>query len=112
MLKYSVEAWSSRPSRIEGEPFSSVAHDFEAGGTIRPMDYTYIEVPGPESSWWPDINEFALTYNAYSRHGGFDHVASVGNHVRQDWEKDKSLPTDFEICRTSLFFEQRRFRHF
>ena len=75
------------------------------------MDETYIEVPGPDARWWTEINEFALTYNAYNRQGDFDFVASIEERVRQAWDHDATLPNDLETCRTVLFFDQRRFRH-
>ena len=75
------------------------------------MNNSHIEVPGPDANWWTEINEFALTYNAYSRGGDFDSVARIGQEVRQNWDRDATLPIDIEVCRTALFFEQRRFRH-
>ena len=74
------------------------------------MDGSYIDVPGPDAHWWTEINEFALTYNAYNRDGGFDTVAGVDQRVRQAWDLDATLPEDVNVCRATLFFEQRRFR--
>ena len=74
------------------------------------MDHTYIEVPGPDARWWTEINEFALTYNAYNRNGDIDFVAGIDKQVREAWDQDATLPDDLEVCRTTLFFEQRRFR--
>ena len=75
------------------------------------MDCSDIEVPGPDALWWTEINEFALTYNAYSRSGDFDSVARIDREVRQTWNRNATLPDEIERCRTVLFFEQRRFRH-
>jgi hypothetical protein len=75
------------------------------------MEHPYIEVPGPDARWWTEINEFALTYNAYDRNGGLDVVSSISDWVRQAWDRDATLPNDLDVCRTTLFFEQRRFRH-
>jgi hypothetical protein len=75
------------------------------------MSNSDIEVPGPHANWWTEINEFALTYNAYSRGGDFDSVAKVERQIRETWDRDSTLPNDLEICRTALFFEQRRLRH-
>ena len=75
------------------------------------MDRTYIEVPSPDAPWWLEINEFALTYNAYDRHGDIDIVATIDQQVREAWFHDATLPDDLEVCRTTLFFEQRRLRH-
>jgi hypothetical protein len=75
------------------------------------MENSYIEVPGPDAHWWTEINEFALTYNAYDRNGDLDVVSSIGDRVRQAWDRDATLPNDLDVCRITLFFEQRRFRH-
>jgi hypothetical protein len=75
------------------------------------MNNSHIEVPGPDANWWTEINAFALTYSAYSRGGDFDSVVRIGQEVRQNWDRDTTLPNNVEICRTALFFEQRRFRH-
>lgn len=75
------------------------------------MEGSYIDVPGPDARWWPVINEFALTYNAYDRVGGFDAVAGSAQRIRQTWDLDATLPVDLDLCRATLFFEQRRFRH-
>ena len=80
-------------------------------GTIRSMEASYIDVPGPDAHWWTEINEFALTYNAYDRGSGFDTVAGSDQRVRQAWDLDATLPDDLDACRSTLFFEQRRFRH-
>jgi len=53
----------------------------------------------------------SLTYNAFSRQGDFDFVADIDVRARQAWDNEETLPNDLEICRTILFFEQRRFRH-
>ena len=75
------------------------------------MEHAYIDVPGPEAPWWTAIDEFALTYNAYDRDGGFELVSDLDERVRQAWDHDATLPSDLNVCRATLFFEQRRFRH-
>jgi hypothetical protein len=75
------------------------------------MDHAYIKVPGPEAPWWTAIDEFALTYNAYDRNGGLELVSEIDGEVRQAWERDATLPSDLDVCRATLFFDQRRFRH-
>lgn len=75
------------------------------------MNNSDIEVPGPDANWWNEINEFALTFNAYSRGDDFDAVADIDRQVRGTWDRDATLPNDVDVCRTALFFEQRRFRH-
>lgn len=68
-------------------------------------------VPRPDAAWL-DIWDFALTYNAYDRDGGFGKAAELGNRCIQAWNKDGSLPDDLATARSALFFEQRRHRHF
>jgi hypothetical protein len=75
------------------------------------MEHAYIEVPGPGARWWSEINDFALTFNGYNRNGDFDVVSRIDEKVRQAWDLDATLPDELDICRTTLFFEQRRYRH-
>lgn len=75
------------------------------------MEYPYIEVPSSDARWWTTIDEFALTYNAYDRIGDLGVVSNVSDRVRQAWDLDAALPNDLDVCRTVLFFEQRRLRH-
>jgi hypothetical protein len=70
-----------------------------------------IAVPSKNAAWF-DIWEFALTYNAYERRGGFDGAARVGNDAVELWTLDASLPEDLATTRAALFFEQRRYHHF
>lgn len=79
--------------------------------TVTSMDEPFILVPGPTARWCPEINEFALTYNGYIRNGDFDMVSGIDERVRLAWERDATLPDEIGICRATLFFEQRRFRH-
>jgi len=71
-----------------------------------------IPVPGPEDPWWPVINEFALTFNAYDRLRSSDEVARVANEAQDRFVESGALPGTIEELRTCLFFEQRRWRHF
>jgi hypothetical protein len=74
-------------------------------------DAARIEVPAADAPVFRDINGFALTYNGYDRHGGFDEVASIGNGMRAQWSQNVELSDDLGELRCSLFFEQRRYRH-
>ncbi|MGY1810170.1 SIR2 family protein [Blastococcus sp. SYSU D00669] len=70
-------------------------------------------VPVPESPLSEGaIWRFALTYNAYQRHGGFEPVAAVGNEALEEYRRYGRLPNDLTEARIALFFEQRRWRHF
>ena len=66
------------------------------------MKNSDVEVPGPDAHWWTEINEFALTFNAYNRNGDLDVVSSISDRVRQAWEHDATLPNDLDVCRTIL----------
>ncbi len=79
--------------------------------TEKHPDRTAIPVPKADAPWWPDVNEFALTFNAYERVGDFDTVAEMGNAAAKAFAEDGSLPRDVAGLRTCLFFEQRRYRH-
>jgi hypothetical protein len=76
------------------------------------MDDESIPVPPEGVPFFPDINLFALTYNAYDRLGGFDPVAKLGNGVKARFVSDGTLPDDLDKLRAALFFEQRRYHHF
>jgi hypothetical protein len=70
------------------------------------------EIPVPtREAPWPEIWRFALTYNAYDRHGGFDGAARIGNRALRVWEESQRLPQELDRLRCALFFEQRRYRH-
>jgi hypothetical protein len=59
-----------------------------------------------------EIWAFALTYNAYDRHGGSSGAARLANSAADRWEKDASVPIRLNTARAALFFEQRRYHHF
>jgi hypothetical protein len=79
---------------------------------MREMDEESIPVPPEGAPFFPDINEFALTYNAYSRVGGARTVAQIGNGARARYRNDGTFPDDLDELRAALFFEQRRYHHF
>jgi len=70
-----------------------------------------IEVPKPGSDWMT-VAQFALTYNGYERHGGFEKVAEIGNSAAHQWAVSRTVQGDLSTVRCALFFEQRRWRHF
>jgi hypothetical protein len=51
-----------------------------------------IPVPEVGSPWYPDVANFALSYNAYDREGSFDAVASRANELRDSWDAGAPLP--------------------
>ena len=66
----------------------------------------------PGDAWFPYVNLFALTYNAYDREGALDAVAKRANGMRERWDLGNEPPDDLAAVRSALFFEQRRWRHF
>lgn len=52
---------------------------------------------------WLTISQFALTFDGYKSAGSFEKCAEIANTRRN---------TTLTELRTSLFFEQRRWRHF
>ena len=75
----------------------------------RQRDLTLESVPSPDAPWYPDIADFALTFNGYEALGGMGPLAETANRVQSEWtlENDK-LPDDLVELRSCLFFEQRR----
>lgn len=61
---------------------------------------------------WHVIETFALTYNGYDRWPGTPSCGDVANEVAQTFAETGQLPTDLDVLRSSLFFEQRRWRHY
>ena len=70
------------------------------------------DVPGPDAAWYPDISEFAFSYDAYTAVGGFGPVADLANKAAEEWQTSRVLPRSFNDLRACLFFEQRRWHHF
>jgi len=68
-------------------------------------------VPNKDSDW-NEISKYACSFNGYEYWGSFDEVSNIANKFNEKYIKDGTLPDSLELLRTSLFFEQRRFRHF
>lgn len=71
-------------------------------------DGEMVQVPASVS--FPELWEFALTYDGYGRHR-FERVAEIGNNAAKAWHDARALPEDLGTARCVLFFEQRRHRH-
>ncbi len=69
---------------------------------IPTSELTLSTIPGPGAPW-PDVGEFALSFNGYEHCGEQERCAEIAN---------RRAPTDLAELRTCLFFEQRRYRHF
>lgn len=65
-------------------------------------DLTLADIPASDASW-DEINEFALTFDGYRACGSFTRCAEVAEAPDE---------TSLSELRASLFFEQRRWRHF
>lgn len=70
---------------------------------ITNKDLRLSDVPQRLVIWNERIQEFALTFNGYEFHGGFDECKAIA---------EKRSPTTLTDYRTCLFFEQRRWRHY
>lgn len=66
-----------------------------------------IPVPPEEAPWMPDWADFALTYNGYDRHGGFEGASRIAGQVHDDFCRRGTLPEDLNLLRCALFWEQR-----
>jgi len=65
-----------------------------------------------ENSNWMELQEYSLNFNAYEYWGSLEKVAEIANQHYKRYEKDGVISNNIEVLRTSLFFEQRRYRHF
>ena len=69
-----------------------------------------IPVPPKGAPWFLDGARFALTYDGYVRHGGFEGASQIGNSVRAAFEETGELPDELDILRCALFWVQRCIR--
>jgi len=70
-----------------------------------------ITVPGPDAAWFPEVNEFALTWNAYDRIGDLSKVSRIAKKVNQAVDDGQLAKVSIADLRTTLFFYQRRTHH-
>ena len=68
-------------------------------------------VPDPESPWFPQVNNFALTWNAYDRVGDTRKVSGICKMVDQAADNGQLGDVSVDDLRTTLFFYQRRTNH-
>ena len=66
-------------------------------------------VPSPDTGWGA-IARFALSFDGYRRWGSFERCAEIGNRWANAYMTGGELPHTLDLCRTCLFFEQRRWR--
>ena len=74
-------------------------------------DPLQIAVPVPSAPWFPDVNEFALTWNAYNRVGSLDVVHVIASAVNGAIDRGALGEVSVDDLRTTLFFYQRASRH-
>ena len=74
-------------------------------------ELTIDQLPPPEADW-DVIGRFALTFNGYEYWGGFGPCGDVATNCREAFLTGDGLPESLSVLRTSLFFEQRRWRHY
>ena len=67
-------------------------------------------IPEADAPWYPDVAEFALSFDGYEALGTFDRVADLYSRVRKTWDESGALPPDLIELRTTLFFLQRSLR--
>ncbi|ADQ14490.1 hypothetical protein [Halanaerobium hydrogeniformans] len=75
------------------------------------MDEKLNKIPKEDANWM-EIQEFSLSFNGYDYWGSFEKAADIANQHYNRYEKDNIISNNMEVLRTSLFFEQRRYRHF
>ena len=84
---------------------------FQLKMRLRPdsEDADAIAVPEDVSDLW-EVWRFALTYNAYERHGNPLAVRAIGDEALDAWETSGGLPEDLNIARAALFCAQQDWR--
>jgi hypothetical protein len=79
------------------------------GGEFGDRAEPLARVPAADADW-AEIAEFALRFDGYAAMG--HECGDLANELRRRWDATSELPGDLRELRASLFFEQRRFRHF
>jgi hypothetical protein len=59
---------------------------------------------------WGAVARFALSFDGYRRWGSFERCAEIGDRWADAYMTGGELPDTLDLCRTCLFFEQRRWR--
>ncbi len=77
----------------------------------RTHDPLQIAVPSPTAPWFPEVNEFALTWNAYERVGSLDAVHAIASAVDGAMDRGAIDEVSVDDLRTTLFFYQRASHH-
>ena len=70
------------------------------------------EIIPRESADISTILSFALTFNGYEHWGSFEKCAEIANAWLTRYTTKRETPPALTECRTCLFFEARRWRHY
>ena len=82
-------------------------------------EFGHLEIPNRElrpdhvpagGAEWVAIGHFALSFDGYRRWGSFERCAEIGNRWADMYVTSTEVPDTLDLCRTCLFFEQRRWR--
>ncbi len=82
-------------------------------------EFGHLEIPNrelalahlpPAGADWRAIGRFALSFDGYRRWGSFERCAEIGDRWADVYMSGGALPDTLDLCRTCLFFEQRRWR--
>jgi hypothetical protein len=83
-------------------------------------EFGHLEIPNRElalehvpaaGAEWAEIARFALSFDGYRRWGSFERCADIGNRWADVYMRGGDPPDTLDLCRTCLFFEQRRWRN-
>jgi hypothetical protein len=83
-------------------------------------EFGHLEIPNRElypdhvptgRTDWTVIAHFALSFDGYRRWGSFERCAEIGNRWADMYMTAGEVPDTLDLCRTCLFFEQRRWRN-
>ncbi|MFC4640386.1 hypothetical protein [Deinococcus hohokamensis] len=74
---------------------------------IASADLRLEHLPQKEDDW----QGFASSFQGYLHWGSFERCADIANNAAKQYHQTGTLPTDLDVLRTCLFFEQRRARH-
>lgn len=69
-----------------------------------------LAVPSVDAPFWPDVAEFAATYDGYRRHGDSAAVRQIAAVVCGDWWLRTGHEHTLDDHRAALFFEYRYWR--
>ena len=69
-------------------------------------------IPALRAAFWPEIADFALTFDGYSRNRTAEECDIITQRVVKKFQKSGVLPKAMNDLRTCLFMQQRMLRHY